>query len=181
MTTQFSTDQSIYAETQRLHHNAIVRYVVPISCLFSVALAGAVMLSQGASGVDLAVLLAIGLGVPLLLAMLPMHVSVGEDAVRVRSLFVFSRTIDVAKITEAQAVRYNPLTDCGGWGGARPSRKYGVVFNMTGDRGVHVRYGADGAEKSVLLGSRRSEELERAIRLAADLPDAAPAHVVAPA
>ena len=181
MTSQPSTDRAIYEETQRLHHNAIVRYVVPISCVFSVALAGTVMLSRGASGVDLVVLLVIGLGVPLLLAMLPMHVSVSEDAVRVRSLFVFSRTIDTADIIEARAVRYNPLTDCGGWGGARPSRKYGVVFNIAGDRGVHVRYDASGTQKSILLGSQRSDELERAILLAADLPDAAPAHGAAPA
>ena len=66
--------------------------------------------------------------------------------------------------------RYNPLADCGGWGGPRPSRKFGVVYNMAGVRGVLVRYNNNGRERSMVIGSRRSDELERALRLAANLP-----------
>ena len=132
-------DDAIYEETQRLHHNAIVRYVVPVSCLFAVGLAAAIMVSQGASGQDLAILLAIGLGIPFCIAWLAMHTTVTEQTLRIRTLLAFSKSVNTDTITHAEAIRYNPLADCGGWGGPRPSRKFGVVYNMAGDRGVLVR------------------------------------------
>ena len=174
------SDQAIYEETQRLHHNAIVRYVVPISCIFSVGLALAVMLARNASTFDLLLVLGIGLGVPLLLSMLPMRTVVTEEAITVRSIYLFGTRVPTADVFEASDARYNPMLDCGGWGGARPSRKYGIVYNIAGDRGVHVRYRRDGTERSMLIGSRRSEELARAIRLAANLPGEEAVHGVAP-
>jgi len=174
-------DAPIYTETQRLHQNAIVRYVVPISCLFSVGLAAAITLSQGSPGTDLALILAIGLGVPLGLSMLAMHTTVTERSLCVRTLVAFTKTIDVDQIFDAQAIRYNPLADCGGWGGPRRSRKYGVVYNMAGDHGVLVHYHDAGRERSMLIGSRRGEELERAIRVAANLSKVGSAHDSPPA
>lgn len=175
------SDQTIYEETQRLHHNAIVRYLVPLSCVFSVGLAAAVLVAQQAPASSLAVTVGLGLGIPLGLAWLPMHTVVTEQTIHVRSLFFFSTTIDMASVTHAEDLKYNPLGDCGGWGGARPSRKFGIVFNMAGDRGVYIRFEREGAERSVLIGSRRSEELARAVRLAANLPGEAAAPGVAPA
>lgn len=172
--------QAIYIETQRLHHNTAVRLLVPISCVFSLGVAGAVMVSQNAPASSLAWMLAIGLGVPLLVSMLPMRTVVTEDAVVVRSLLVVGRSVQMASVVQAQEVRYDPLADCGGWGGPRPSRKWGVVYNIAGDRGVHVRYTSSRGERSILIGSRRSHELARAIRMAANLPEEEAAHQSAP-
>ena len=174
-------DQTIYEETQRLHHNTIVRYLVPLSCLFSIGLAMAVLMAQKAPASAIGLTMGLGLGVPLALAWLPMRVVVTERAITVRSLFLFGKTIAMDSIVEARDLRYNPLLDCGGWGAARPSRKYGIVYNIAGDRGVHIVYDAGNGERSVLIGSRRSDELERAIRVAANLPGVSAIHGAAPA
>ncbi|MEO1279615.1 MAG: hypothetical protein AAFV77_11725 [Planctomycetota bacterium] len=173
-------DDTIYEETQRLHHNAIVRYVVPMTTVFYVGITLAVMLAKGASGQDIAILLAIGLGVPLAIAWLAMHTTVTVNGLHIRTLLAFKKSVSTSAITHAEAIRYSPLADCGGWGGPRRSRKFGVVYNMAGDRGVLVRYDDHGRERSMVIGSRRSEELERALRLAADLPEPGSEHVTPP-
>ncbi len=172
-------DEPVFAETQYLHQNAIVRYLVPISAVFSVGIAVVVMAAQGAPTTSLAIAIAVGLGVPVLLGMLPQRTVVTERELRVRSIVGWGRRVPTADVLAVLAVRYNPLTDCGGWG-LRTSRTYGLVFNVSGDRGVHVRYAWKGAEKSMLIGSRRADELARAIALAADLPADAPGHGDAP-
>ncbi|MFI4917448.1 MAG: hypothetical protein ACIAS6_13200 [Phycisphaerales bacterium JB060] len=172
-------DKPVYTETQYLHQNAIVRYLVPISAITSSGLAVVVMGAKGAPATSIAVAVAVGLGLPLLLGMLPQRTVVTERELRVRSIVGWGRRVPIDAIGGAQAVRYNPLADCGGWG-LRMSKKHGLVLNVSGDRGVHVRYAWKGAEKSMLIGSRRSEELARAIALAADLPADAPGHGDAP-
>lgn len=164
---------ALFDETQRLHENLIVRVAVPASCLTATGIALVVTLAQGsASPWMIGLILALGLGVPLLLAMLPMRTIVGPDALRVRSVVWYAHEIPNSSITSARALRYNPLLDCGGWG-LRLSPKYGMVYNVSGDRGVHVTYNTpEGKEKSMLIGSRRDEELATAIRVAAGLDDA---------
>lgn len=172
-------DQPVYTETQRLHENAIVRYLVPTSAIVSAGLAVVVMGAKGAPATSIAVAVAVGLGVPLVLALLPQRTVVTPDELRVRSVVGWGRRVPIDAIDGARAVRYNPLTDCGGWG-LRMSRKHGLVFNVSGDRGVQVTYTDDGQARSMLIGSRRSEALARAIAQAADLPADAPGHGDAP-
>lgn len=164
-------DGAIYQETQRLHQNAVVRYLVPVSSLSSVILVVAVMTASGQSAGMLALVFALGLGLPIGLMQLPMFTTVTEREIRVWALVFFRVVVPIERVSDARAVKYNPLTDCGGWG-VRISRKFGWVLNVSGDRGVHVHYAGCDKNKSMLIGSLRSDELERAIRLAADLPDA---------
>lgn len=172
-------DKPIYTETQRLHENAIVRYLVPISAITSSGLAIVVMGAKGAPATSIAVAAAVGLGLPLVLGMLPQRTVVTPDELRVRSVVGWGRRVPIDAIDGAKAVRYNPLVDCGGWG-LRMSRKHGLVLNVSGDRGVRVTYTDDGQARSMLIGSRRSEALARAIAQAADLPADAPGHGDAP-
>lgn len=163
----------LFDETQRLHENRIVRFVVPASSLTAVGVALPATLAPGSAPPGLiALIVGMGVGVPLLLAFLPMRTTVGTRALRVRSVVWFARTIPVEAITSANAVRYNPIRDCGGWG-LRRSRRHGLVMNVSGDRGAHVTSLDKGREASMLIGSRRAEELAAAIRVAAGL-DAAP-------
>ncbi|MEQ8317520.1 MAG: hypothetical protein RIE77_08025 [Phycisphaerales bacterium] len=164
-------ENAIFHETQRLHQNSIVRYLVPISTLSSVVLVLAIMIGSGQSASTLALVVVLGLGLPLLLMQLPMRTTVTEREIRVRALVFFRFVVAIEQVRDARAITYNPLMDCGGWG-VRISRKFGWVLNVSGDRGVHVHYTAGDKDKSMLIGSLRSDELERAIRLAADLPDA---------
>lgn len=172
-------DGAIYDETQRMHHNAIVRYMVPIMSLGSVIMVGAIMIGTGAPAGTLVLVVAIGLGLPAAIAFMPMRTVVTEDQILVRTLVAFKFTVPTASVRSAEAITYNPLGDCGGWG-LRISRKFGLVLNVAGDRGVRLTHTARGKEKSMLIGSLRSEELARAIRLAADLPVDVPEHAGTP-
>jgi len=176
-------DTSIFEETQRLHENAVVRYVMPITCGFTLLLVITVMVSQGASLQDLLIVIGTVVGIPLALAMMPMRTVVTPEELSIRSLVFYRKYVPIEGITSANAITYNPLFECGGWG-VRVTRKHGLVLNIAGDRGVALRYVRDDREKSMLIGSRRSEELEHAIRVAANLsdglPDESPEHGGAP-
>lgn len=143
---------------------------MPLSCGFTLLVVVTVMASQGAPLRDLLIAIGAVVGIPLVLAMMPMHTLVTPDELGVRSLWFYRKRVAMADVLSADAIKYNPIGDCGGWG-IRGSRKHGLVLNITGDRGVAVRYARDGREKSMLIGSRRSEELEHAIRVAANLSD----------
>jgi hypothetical protein len=69
------------------------------------------------------------------------------------------KRIPIASITRAEAVRYSPMGDAGGWGW-KHSKKFGPVRNVWGDDGVAIEYGEKGR---LLIGSRRAGELAAAI------------------
>lgn len=171
--TRTAQDDAIFQETQRLHQNTIVRYLVPVTTLSSVVLVVAVMVASGQSAGLLALVVALGFGLPLVLMQLPMRTTVTERDIHVRALVFFRFVVPIEGVRNAEAIKYNPIGDCGGWG-VRISRKFGWVLNISGDRGVHIHYTAGGKDKSMLIGSLRSDELARAVRLAADLPESGP-------
>lgn len=70
------------------------------------------------------------------------------------------RTIRAADITAAEAVRYDPVREFGGYGW-RIGRHGSRAYNVAGNRGVRLQL-ADG--RSVLIGSQRPDELAAAIR-----------------
>jgi len=84
------------------------------------------------------------------------------DDREIRTQFVWMwrvKHIPFETVREAKAVTYRPLLEYGGWGirwGAS-----GWAYNVSGNRGVRIRY-MDGG--SFLIGSQRAEELELAIR-----------------
>src|SRR5512137_2410313 len=70
-----------------------------------------------------------------------------------------ARRIPLDQIQRAVALTYRPLADYGGWGVRRGMK--GMAYNVSGTRGVLLDL-ADG--NSVMVGSQRAEDLERAIQ-----------------
>lgn len=68
------------------------------------------------------------------------------------------RRISWAEIERYEAKRYEPIREFGGWGVRWAPG--GVAYNVGGDRGVRIER-TDG--RSVLLGSRRADDLAEAI------------------
>lgn len=107
-----------------------------------------------------ALVLLIAAGVVWLFVTASLVTEVGEDGVRVRFRPFHRATRRIDGIVSAQARRYGPLREYGGWG-IRYGWGGGMAYNVSGDRGVQleIREG-----KRLLIGSQRPEELEAAIR-----------------
>ncbi|HEY7368564.1 MAG TPA: hypothetical protein VIA29_01670 [Thermoanaerobaculia bacterium] len=102
----------------------------------------------------------LGLVALLVVMLLSMRLStrVDAEAVTVRYGFLYSARIPVSEIVKAQAVRYRPLRDYGGWG-IRGSRRRRAV-NARGDLGV-LLHRTDGG--TFLIGSQTPRELLAAL------------------
>jgi hypothetical protein len=110
------------------------------------------------SGVFVAVLVLHTLVIALFwYARLDVEVNATELAIRFRPFHLKPRRIPLHHITDARARQYSALGEYGGWG-----IRMGA-YNVSGDDGVQLTL-ADG--RRILIGSRRSGELEKAIRVA---------------
>lgn len=103
-----------------------------------------------------------GVGLPLAFLVMHLSVEVRQDRLLVRffPLNLEHRTYSKEAIASHRAVAYRPLRDFGGWG-----IRYGglgKMFSMSGDRAVLLEL-RDG--KTLLIGSRRAEELDLAISM----------------
>lgn len=163
-------DNAIFEETQRLHQNRIVRYVTPIALFGALVATCTALVGQGTSPIGLAAMITAVVVLTAGFAMLPMRTTVTPNEILVRTLVFYRKRVAIANVDSADAITYNPIFECGGWG-IRPTRRYGLVLNIAGDRGVAVRYSGADNEKRLLIGSQRSDELEHAIRVAANLSD----------
>ena len=104
------------------------------------------------------VVLAIGA----LFAFARLVVDVDREAITIAFHLLWpKRRIALASVRRAEATKYRPLIDYGGYG-VRLGFK-GWAFNVSGDEGVLVET-TEGAR--VMIGSRRPKELEAAIALA---------------
>ena len=156
----------LFHERQPLHQNMIIRVVMPVMAIVVGVVLLTVGLGPGAGNPATLVLifLAVGVAFPLLLFMIRLETIVTGERLIVRYRPFPGRDVDAGEIIEATAVRYHPIRDAGGWGW-RISPRYHRVFNVSGNRGVHVRRGP-GRRDQFLLGSRRPDELVEAIGLA---------------
>jgi hypothetical protein len=112
-----------------------------------------------ASDVVLWIVLAVaGILLPGLMLSVRMRTTVDADAITIRYRPFTTRRLRLAEIEHAAAVTYHPILDYGGWG-LRWSLK-GWCYSVSGNRGVLVTL-RDG--KQVMIGSRRAEELARAV------------------
>lgn len=100
-----------------------------------------------------------GLGLPLFLGLLRMVVEVTSTKIVVSYRPLSRRAIDLREVLKVEARRYNALKEYGGWGVKGWSRDK-MAYNVSGDRGVELTL-RDG--RSVMLGSRRAEELAQVI------------------
>jgi hypothetical protein len=104
--------------------------------------------------------LLIGWGLPALIILARLIVTVDDEAVRIRWIPFAWRTIRRADIRSAEMRTYRPFRECGGWG-VRWSGKHGMVWSASGNQGVHLDLASG---RQVLIGSQCPENLAAAIR-----------------
>jgi hypothetical protein len=94
-------------------------------------------------------------------ARLDVEVNAADLAIRFRPFHLKSRRIALQKIADIRARQYSGMDEYGGWGIRIGT--HGTAYSVSGDDGVQLTL-TDG--RRVLIGSRRSGELEAAIRQA---------------
>ena len=100
--------------------------------------------------------------IALLFALARLVVDVDRDVITVAFHFLWpKRQIRISEVRKAEATKYSPLLDYGGYGVRLGFR--GWAFNVSGDEGVLVETN-DGSR--LMIGSQRPKELEAAIERA---------------
>jgi hypothetical protein len=102
----------------------------------------------------------IGLGLPVLFGLICLIVEVTGEAVLIRFRPFMRRAIPLSDIAQAEARTYNAVKEYGGWG-VKGWSKAKMAYNVSGKRGVELTL-TDG--RSVMLGSKRADELAAAIQ-----------------
>ncbi len=150
-----------FHEEQRFSQPWLWAVVVVAAVVAWIGLAAVVFDSDDEAGWPLAiVLLLVGVGLPLLVALARLRVEVLADRVEIRYRPFIARTIRFDDIVAAESITYHPLREYGGWGIKGWSRRK-VAYNVRGDRGALLML-AEG--RTVLIGSQRPDELAAAIR-----------------
>jgi hypothetical protein len=88
-------------------------------------------------------------------------VRVEEDGIHIKlfPLHLKDRVISYDEIESFSSEDYQPIREFGGWGLRwRPGK---IAYSTSGSRGVRIKRNGD---KDVMIGSRKPEELEEAIR-----------------
>ena len=99
-------------------------------------------------------------GVPALLLVLELTITVDDAGVHIRYFPFVRRTIPFADIRACRARKYRPIREFGGWG-IRSGLGKKSAYNASGTWGVEL-YLNDG--RSIMLGSQRHEALAAALR-----------------
>lgn len=102
-----------------------------------------------------------GIGLPLFFWWMHLRVTVDDTAVTIQFRPLTTRIVPIGEIQEAEAGRYSPLTDFGGWG----IRGFGSrrAYSVHGNEGVTIRLTAG---DQIIIGSQRPRELVWAINAA---------------
>ena len=98
--------------------------------------------------------------VPALLLVLELTITVDDAGVHIRYFPFVRRVIPFSEIRACRAREYRPIREFGGWG-IRTGLGKKSAYNASGNLGVEL-YLHDG--RSIMLGSRRPEELAAALR-----------------
>lgn len=146
---------SYFHEVQPLRRQRLI--VVILSVVALVLLVS--MLNSGATTWAIAVAVgALALATALLLAA-SLDTSVDREAITLAFHFLWpKRRIPITAVRKAEATKYSPFLDYGGYGVRLSFR--GWAFNVSGHEGVLVETN-DGSH--VMIGSQRPKELEAAI------------------
>ncbi len=110
-----------------------------------------------------------GVILPLIVAVSHLRTSVSDDAIRLRLIPIWGRTIPLDEIESCEARTYRPIAEYTGWG--IRYWKSGWAWSVKGDRGVQLRLRG---HQPLLIGSRTPEALARAINMARTAGAAAP-------
>ena len=114
------------------------------------------------AGVYWAILLFVGIGMPLFMYTLKMTTTVSRERLKVRYWPLITRTIVMSEIKTFAACEYHPIRDYGGWG-IRWGWGRGMAFSMTGNKGVQLELQSG---KKILIGSHQANDLEVALKRA---------------
>jgi hypothetical protein len=96
-----------------------------------------------------------GIFFPIFFLKMGMITEVREDGIRIHFSPFYRRFIKLIDIQGFEVKEYHPFRDFGGWG-VRWSFKNGMVYNVSGNRGVQLKL-KDG--KRALIGSQQPELL----------------------
>jgi hypothetical protein len=149
---------ALFSETQRFLHNpwAIV------GGLGALVGCGAVLFTTGVGPLGGVIALVVFVVVAGLLGLGALRTEVRPDGLYLRLVPITRQhRFSWSEIESAEACRYRPILDYGGWG-VRFGRG-GRAYNVYGDRGVQLVF-ADG--RRLLVGSQRPDELAAAIAAA---------------
>lgn len=102
----------------------------------------------------------VGLGLPVLVLIARLIVTVDATHLRIRWSPIVGRTIPIGDIESAEVRTYRPVAEFGGWG-IRWMPGRGTAWNAGGNRGVQLVLKGG---KRVLVGSQRPEDLAAALR-----------------
>jgi hypothetical protein len=103
----------------------------------------------------------IGIGVPAYFWRTRLVVDVYDDHIHIQHISLIRRDIAMSDIQSAEAIKYNPIRDYGGWGYRRLLGKNSVAYNVSGNEGVRLTL--RGAGHDILIGSQHAAELASAI------------------
>lgn len=106
-----------------------------------------------------------GVGFPAFFHILRLTVEVTDTHIRIRFYPLTRRIIPLEDVIRAEAREYQPIWEYGGWGirGIGGKRAY----NVSGNQGVELTL-QDG--RKIMIGSRRADEMEKAIASARSKP-----------
>ncbi len=102
----------------------------------------------------------IGLGLPILFGYAALIVEVSGEGIRINYRPFVRRTIVLSEIATVEARKYNAVKEYGGWG-IKGWSKAKMAYNVSGSHGAEVTL-RDG--RSVMIGSRRADELAAAVK-----------------
>ena len=174
-------DEVLFSEVQRFNQPWIWTIILPIS-LGPIALFGYGFVQQVVGGepwgdkpmsdvgllVAFAFCLVFGVVLLLLFAKMKLVVLVQPGALLLRFVPLHRdfKRFELDGIRSHRALTYRPIREYGGWG-IRLVRD-GRAYNVSGDRGVRFDF-PDGTH--LLVGSKRAEELDRAVTAAMEVID----------
>lgn len=157
------SDEGRFREVQHLRHTWVLAFVAAASALAWWPLVERITDGARSDGDPLWLLVGFtvlfGIGPIVVTWSMSLVVEVDAAAIHVHYRPLTRRTIALADVASAATVSYRPLRDCGGWG-IRGWTRRKIAYNVSGRQGVLLTL-AD--ETSVLLGSRRPDELAAAI------------------
>lgn len=165
-TASTDTDRPLYRETQRFRQPWLMAVVGFLTALSWYAAISQLIFhdpfgkNPAPDAVMVGIVLAVGIGLPLLMYTARLTTQVRFDGLYVR-YFPFHRSfrkLGVDRLADWQVVTYRSLRHYGGWGIRRGRR--GKAYNVRGDRGVELTF-PDG--KRLLIGSQAPGELADAI------------------
>ncbi|NUP90292.1 MAG: hypothetical protein HUU25_10805 [Candidatus Sumerlaeia bacterium] len=154
--------QALFTEVQWMRH-PLLQGSLAVSALVSAAILAGLALRGAISPAALTGLAGGVLGLHLVLVLAfwfaSMTTEVGADGLWITCLLPWSRHFTLEDLAEARPETYHPVREFGGWG-YRVTWSGKRVYSVLGSRGVRLIF-TDGRE--VMIGSRRPEELARAI------------------